>query len=68
MNVFENSLAFDDVVKIRLHVLEDEVNVTVIVGLDDVMEFNDIRVLAELLEENYFTVSSLFVFVVKKKN
>lgn len=66
MNVFENGLAFDDVVKVRLHVLEDEVNVTVVVGLDDVMELNDIRVLAELLEENYFTVSSLFVFVVIK--
>ena len=57
--VLEDGLAFDHVVQVGFHVLEDEVDVTVVVGLDDIVQLDDVRVLAEFLQENNLAVCSL---------
>lgn len=61
VHVFQNGLAFDHVVQVGLHVLEHEVNVTVVVGFDHVVEFDDVRVFGELFEKHDLAICSLLI-------
>ena len=39
--------------------LEYEIDVTIVVGLDDIMQANNVGMFAELLQEDYFSVGPL---------
>ena len=68
MDVFEDCLSFDYVVQVGLHVLEDQVNVTVVVCFYYIVQFDYVRMLAEFLEKYDFTIGTLFFFGLVRLN
>ena len=51
----------NDCMQICVHEVEDEVNVAVVLGADDVLQSNNVFVPSELLQENNFSKCSLCV-------
>ena len=60
MDVFED-VSSNDGVKIRVHKVEDEVNVAIIFSSDDVLKSDNILVAGQFLQENDLTEGALGV-------
>ena len=58
LKVFVIAILSNKCMKVNIHVFEDEINVLVILGSDDVIDFDDI-LLFELFKEHDFSVGSL---------
>jgi hypothetical protein len=65
LEVFVIAILSDKCMKVYIHVFEDKINVFVILGSDDVINFDDILVF-ELFEEHDFAVGSLGISGVGK--
>lgn len=62
MNLFEN-IRLDDGMKVDLHIFENEIDITIIVGLQDIQQANDILMVMgiELLQEHDLAKGALCV-------
>lgn len=51
--------------QVGLHILENEVEISWVVGLDDPLEFDDVDVF-ELMQDGHLSVGSLRVYIILK--
>ena len=65
MDVLQN-VGTDDCMQIGIHEIEDQINVSVVLSTDNVLQADDILMARQLLQEDDFSESSLCVRCVLK--
>ena len=61
MNILQNASFPNDMMQIRVHELEDQIQIVIVVSPMDVEQLDDVRVVAELPEEDDFSEGALGV-------